>query len=1079
MAPLVRFVHCGGFRFDSTAWEGPASWAAARNQDLWQTLEKVLKLCQTEKTNLLFIAGDLFEQETVRKETVERAARSFARLEDTKVFITPGEKDPLVMTSAYRLTEWPGNVHIFAGGLNRIEIPSLGVEIYGSGWTTYRQNLDFLEGFSVPEDAEPVRIMLLYGEVESERHSYGFIPLREDQIAASGLTYLALGHQTDWSGIHQTGETYWADCGSIEPRGFRSSRPHGILLGETNGELTRIKFLELAQRRYVKKWLPRQTGDPETAAARLLTDTLAEERETDLIRLIMAEPFPEAEVYALTLQKLLTGKFRFIEVLPYENGISPIGGHAGVRELFPGKRLNQFFSLVKVFTEEIENHLADDPKEEERTHWDLVQKIGLAALYCHCQGSRTNGGQKSKGTFHWPEGLADDFSPRVHNLQQVGDEDISLTQAWDSLDRAKKRVEEQAESMKGVKAEYEALRLEWEAVTRRQGDQRLLKIEIKNLQAGKEHVTEKITSIQKIISRLQILSQNQDYRELRSMQGELSLLEELRLQAQENMTALFCAGEVDDSLIESLREECQVWAARQKDVDHARNQIRKKQQEIDELKNSLQLSGYMELPENEDQRLLHLEKERASALEQLNQLTVLFDKIQKTEDIYDSEKAKLEDFAGIADVTEADERQIAQIVRRLAKQRNTKISGFWDRVWEELLGRTGLEERLTSRLIRYCQKYDAADYAQFLKLKNEYQNRKLVFANLEKKLEELRKEAGREHGLRKIIRSRTQMLQHACDKVHAEDYEAWQAGWNKFQQKKIELYEIEDELRKLIEELQKRENRVLRVQAEMKEKLRNWSAPISNVDEVLEVITKIIYYRRTKEEAEKELVPLQQAYKTQLGQRNMDRLARYLEPLADLEREACLSDADREAELTAFEQELKEINCQLAEAERSLRQVRSTPVMPDLEKKLEAARLKWQTHENLRHALDATKDLLETSRQKWQSKYGDDLEAKSQQILSRTFSPISGNSQFVNIEIRQIYFAYRLAVILEALEESSDTPLCFSIKEMNEPPEFWEDILAYLQELSQTRQVVFSTKDTGLSHLARKYLSNSSFYSSI
>ena len=107
MAPCVRFLQCAGCRFDSPSWEGPEGWTAQRNQDLWQTFEAVLSLCRSEKVEFLFLTGDLFEQEYVHKETVERVARSLAKLKGTKIFIAPGERDPFVTTSAYRLAVWP------------------------------------------------------------------------------------------------------------------------------------------------------------------------------------------------------------------------------------------------------------------------------------------------------------------------------------------------------------------------------------------------------------------------------------------------------------------------------------------------------------------------------------------------------------------------------------------------------------------------------------------------------------------------------------------------------------------------------------------------------------------------------------------------------------------------------------------------------------------------------------------------------------------------------------------------------------------------------------------------------------
>lgn len=327
MAPSVRFLQCAGCRFDSPSWDGPEGWVALRNRDLWQTFEAVLSLCRAEKVEFLFLTGDLFEQEYVHKETVERVARSLARLKDTKIFITPGERDPLVTTSAYRLAVWPSNVHIFSSGISCVEIPAHNVTIYGSGWTAYHQEGPFLDGFQLT-GAETISIMLLHAEVEPN-NSEGFIPILLDNIAASGLTYLALGHQERWSGIQQAGETIWADSGSIEPRRFGESGPHGVIMGEIEQDCVRLEFRELGQRQYIEKTLDIQ-ADLEALATKLLLET---------------NPQFEADV-EVPLKTRAVG--------------------------YP--------TLSEVFSSKMKERQATAESTENQEHWELVKKIGLAAL---------------------------------------------------------------------------------------------------------------------------------------------------------------------------------------------------------------------------------------------------------------------------------------------------------------------------------------------------------------------------------------------------------------------------------------------------------------------------------------------------------------------------------------------------------------------------------------------------------------------------------------------------------------------------------------------------------------------------
>ena len=378
MAPCVRFLHCAGFRFDSPAWEGLEGWTAQRNQDLWQTFESILSLCRSEKVDFLFLAGDLFEQEYVRKETVERVARSLAKLDRTKIFIAPGERDPLVSTSAYRLSVWPSNVHIFLGGLSSVKIPDQNATVHGAGWTAYRQEGSLLDGFQATRDGS-LQFMLLHAEVDSVKNSEGYIPILSEQIQASGLDYLALGHKELWSGIQKAGETYWADCGSPEARSFRESGPRGVLLGEIDKESAQFEFREFEQRRYFEKTLCLQS-DMEGLVAKLLSETCSQERQKDLFRILLSGPFPEVKAIAQTLQKLLTETFRFVEVIPLEGRQTQFTPDVVATSVVMAKNGDEYPTLAQVFVDKIQERLRVAEGTDNYEHWVLVQKIGLAAL---------------------------------------------------------------------------------------------------------------------------------------------------------------------------------------------------------------------------------------------------------------------------------------------------------------------------------------------------------------------------------------------------------------------------------------------------------------------------------------------------------------------------------------------------------------------------------------------------------------------------------------------------------------------------------------------------------------------------
>ncbi|WP_407309393.1 exonuclease SbcCD subunit D [Desulfosporosinus sp. SB140] len=379
MTLSVRFLQCSGCRFDSPFWEGPAGWAMQRNHDLWQTFETVLLLCQSENVEFLFLTGDLFEQEYVRKTTVERVAQSLGRLKSTKIFIVPGEKDPFVATSAYRLAVWPSNAHIFSAGISHVKIPAQNVTVYGAGWTAYQQEKPFLEGFQVVEDGT-IPLMLLHAEVASTKSTEGFIPLQTEHISSSGLSYLALGHQQKWTGIQKAGKTAWADSGVLEARGFSESGPHGVIIGEIGHGSTQFEFRELGQRRYIEKALPIQVNI-ESLASILLSETAPEERERDLFRIKLTGASANAEEVVRPLQRLLADTFRFIEVI-YSQGETTSQLRPDFRTLTEttvGEERG-YLTLTQIFLQKLQERQSAALSKADQDHWDLVRKIALTAL---------------------------------------------------------------------------------------------------------------------------------------------------------------------------------------------------------------------------------------------------------------------------------------------------------------------------------------------------------------------------------------------------------------------------------------------------------------------------------------------------------------------------------------------------------------------------------------------------------------------------------------------------------------------------------------------------------------------------
>lgn len=951
MSSSVRFIHCSGFRFDSRSWEGLASWTAMRNQDLWLAFEEILTLCRNEKADFLFLTGDLFEQEYVRKETVERVARSLSTLQNTKVFISPGECDPLVNTTAYRFCEWPDNVHIFPGGISQVEIPEKRVTVYGAGWTTYRQQKPFLDDFTVntmlketlikaPENTEEISFMLLYAEVESDNNTEGFIPVSQEQIAFSGLTYLALGHQETWSGLQQAENTYWADCGTVMARGFRESHPHGFIIGETDGQLTNIRFKELKQRRYIKLDLDLDSGEAESLVAGLLDATAEKDRKHDLFRLAMNGDSEDTEETVRKIQKLLAEKFTYLEIIPPEGIRISHNEPDDISDSTIEGRTESIPVVNRLLLREISKRSAGIKNDEERRHWELVRKIGLAAL-----------GQ-SKGN-------SEDKSEEDEEVgKSLKPEKLILAQALNSLSRAKSRVEEQAGRIEQIKSEYIALKKDWDAANRLEEEKRALQIELKNLHTRKKLTTEKLSILTKTQERIAVLRQNPDYRELRRNQAEVSRLEDLRRKTETDLITFTSDPQVDMSMINKLREECRIWAELQAETEKLSAEIRQQDEIINEMQHALNLSGYQAITENEEQHLRQAEEEWLTAelkLNELDSLDILIESAKK--DLWE-ENAKLKQFGNQAELEAAYKNKMIQAVKLFTKRQSSRLNGYLDRMLQKQLARQKSNTRLTAGLIRYCRQHKADEFNEFQQQLKRYIQLKQNIKNLENKLAQLHRDAELQKELIKIVNTRSQLLRHAYQIVGADDYSSWLIGLEEYRQQEKRINILINDLNQKKQLLETQEKALAAYIDEVREKLRDWILPTADLEEILAVVKTVAFLLRAKEEAEKEYLSLKASYDKQLKNRNMDQLATVLEPLADLEREAHLPEKERQKELSTCRNELAEINMEVTKAEKRLQEIRKYTIKPDLDKKLKSLKMQWQNHDELKRALDTTEDIL-------------------------------------------------------------------------------------------------------------------------
>ena len=244
---MLKLIHGADFHLDAPFAALSPEQARVRRAEQRQLLSRLADLAETEGADLVLLSGDLLDGGETYQETVEALSRTLGQMK-VPVFIAPGNHDPYGPRSVYAGMAWPDNVHIFTSVQPEgVELPELNCVVHGAAFTTPQADRSPLMGFSVPRDGR-IHLMALHGDVAGQGR-YG--PIDPADIAASGLTYLALGHIHACSGLQKAGDTWWAYPGCPEGRGFDETGEKGVLAVTVEDEGTvSARFVPLAGRRY-------------------------------------------------------------------------------------------------------------------------------------------------------------------------------------------------------------------------------------------------------------------------------------------------------------------------------------------------------------------------------------------------------------------------------------------------------------------------------------------------------------------------------------------------------------------------------------------------------------------------------------------------------------------------------------------------------------------------------------------------------------------------------------------------------------------------------------------------------------
>ena len=267
----VRLLHVADVHLGSEVATVPEK-QEIRKKELLRTFRRVTQVCVEEKVDILLIAGDLFEGANVDPQIV-RSVKTYLGEIPSKVFISPGNHDYVAMDSPYVEEDWPTNVKIFKGEMERVLLPELNTAVYGAGFeSTYVRKSLFDNHLPVEDDL--LNLCVIHGDLVSENQFSEYHGISPSVLSGSKMDYIALGHIHLRTPILKEGKTYYAYPGCPEGRGFDELGEKGVYLGNISKDKMDLSFRPISQRMYLIEEIDLSDAQNEIEAEKIILEEL-------------------------------------------------------------------------------------------------------------------------------------------------------------------------------------------------------------------------------------------------------------------------------------------------------------------------------------------------------------------------------------------------------------------------------------------------------------------------------------------------------------------------------------------------------------------------------------------------------------------------------------------------------------------------------------------------------------------------------------------------------------------------------------------------------------------------------------
>jgi DNA repair exonuclease SbcCD nuclease subunit len=303
--------------------------AASQRERQFAAFRASVDLAIAEKVDIVLIAGDLFDSNTQPRRSVERVAAELKRLVEARIrtVIIPGTHDCYDRSSIYRaydLETMSGSgedddlVTVLTPDRPSVHLTACDAEIHAVVFPTKRAPHSPLRDLRLAssETGATWRIGMVHGSIAiPDKTDRDEVVVTKEEIAATGLDYLALGH---WHSPQRgkARSTTYAYSGAPEPVAVNQGGAGNVLLVELD-EQGGERYVRIEERRVGRTRFERLDVDAANLASQPdLITAIAGRADPDLIlevRITGVRP-DELDIRTVEVEDNLKGSFLRLRV---------------------------------------------------------------------------------------------------------------------------------------------------------------------------------------------------------------------------------------------------------------------------------------------------------------------------------------------------------------------------------------------------------------------------------------------------------------------------------------------------------------------------------------------------------------------------------------------------------------------------------------------------------------------------------------------------------------------------------------------------------------------------------------------